>query len=186
MAAITMSTLEVTIIKYHQKFAEDFAKLNFEWLEKYFRVEEYDSKLLLDPQRYVIEPGGEILLASVDGQIVGTTALIDRGEDTFELAKMAVTSGYQGLRIGQKLMYAAIDCSRRMGKKRIILDSNTKLEPAINLYKKVGFGEIPYDAKFIFSEIGYNFQSNELSGAFGLEQLKRLKKFTVKRQRNFL
>ncbi len=46
-------------------------------------------------------------------------------------------------------------------------------------------GEIPYDAKFIFSEIGYNFQSNELSGAFGLEQLKRLKKFTVKRQRNF-
>ena len=145
METETMADLEVTIINYHPKFAEDFAKLNFEWLEKYFRVEEYDSKLLLDPQKYVINPGGEILLASINGQIVGTTALIVRGEDTFELAKMAVTSGFQGLRIGQKLMYAAIDYSRRMGKKRIMLDSNTRLQPAINLYKKVGFREIPYD-----------------------------------------
>lgn len=39
-----------------------------------------------------------------------------------------------------------------------------------------------YDAKFIFSEIGYNFQSTELAAAFGLEQLKRLKTFTKRRQ----
>lgn len=146
MDTTTMSELEVTLINYHPKFAEDFAKLNFEWLEKYFVVEDYDADLLLDPEKYVIEPGGEILLASVEGRIVGTTALIVREEDTFELAKMAVTSGFQGLRIGQKLMYAAIDYSRRVGKKRIILDSNTKLEPAINLYKKVGFREIPHDS----------------------------------------
>ena len=43
----------------------------------------------------------------------------------------------------------------------------------------------PYDAKFIFSEIGYNFQSNEIAGAFGLEQLKRLKTFSTLRKRNF-
>lgn len=43
----------------------------------------------------------------------------------------------------------------------------------------------PYDAKFIFSEIGYNFQSTEIAGAFGLEQLKRLKTFSISRKRNF-
>lgn len=43
----------------------------------------------------------------------------------------------------------------------------------------------PYDAKFIFSEIGYNFQSTELAGAFGLEQLKRLATFSASRKRNF-
>ena len=42
-----------------------------------------------------------------------------------------------------------------------------------------------YDAKFIFSEVGYNFQPTELSGAFGLEQLKRLKQFFAARRRNF-
>ena len=140
-----MTKIEVELIEYHPKFADDFARLNFEWLEKYFVVEDYDAKLLLNPQKYVIDPGGEILLASVDGQIVGTTALIVREEGTFELAKMAVTEDFKGLRIGQKLMYAAIDYSRRVGKKRIILDSNTKLAPAITLYKKVGFSEIPYD-----------------------------------------
>ncbi len=39
----------------------------------------------------------------------------------------------------------------------------------------------PYDAKFIFSEIGYNMQSTELCGAFGLAQLARLNAFKKKR-----
>lgn len=46
-------------------------------------------------------------------------------------------------------------------------------------------GAQPYDAKFVFSEIGYNFQSSELNAAFGLEQLKRLKVFTARRLNNF-
>ena len=45
--------------------------------------------------------------------------------------------------------------------------------------------DIPYDAKFVFSEIGYNFQSNEIAAAFGLEQLKRLPGFTEKRVAHF-
>jgi CDP-6-deoxy-D-xylo-4-hexulose-3-dehydrase len=42
-----------------------------------------------------------------------------------------------------------------------------------------------YDAKFIFSELGYNFQSTELHAAFGLEQLKRLPSFIKRRRANF-
>ena len=45
--------------------------------------------------------------------------------------------------------------------------------------------DIPYDAKFVFSEIGYNFQPNEIAAAFGLEQLKRLPGFTEKRVAHF-
>lgn len=43
----------------------------------------------------------------------------------------------------------------------------------------------PYDAKFIFSEVGYNFQATEINGAFGLEQLKRLSIFKNQRRKNF-
>lgn len=42
-----------------------------------------------------------------------------------------------------------------------------------------------YDAKFLFTEIGYNFQSTELSAAFGLEQLKKLKLFSKRRKDRF-
>lgn len=44
---------------------------------------------------------------------------------------------------------------------------------------------IPYDAKFIFSEIGYNFLPLELSAAFALVQLKKFPKFVQIRRRNF-
>lgn len=46
-------------------------------------------------------------------------------------------------------------------------------------------GDMHYDAKFIFSEIGYNMQSNELAGAFGLEQLRKLREFSQRRKGNF-
>lgn len=45
-------------------------------------------------------------------------------------------------------------------------------------------GEV-YDAKFIFSELGYNLQSTEIHAAFGLEQLKRLPEFINKRRARF-
>lgn len=40
---------------------------------------------------------------------------------------------------------------------------------------------IPYDAKFIYSNIGYNVKMTEGQAAFGLEQLKRLRGFQVMR-----
>ena len=44
---------------------------------------------------------------------------------------------------------------------------------------------IPYDGKYIFSDIGYNFLPSEISAAFALEQLKKLKKNINKRVYNF-
>lgn len=44
---------------------------------------------------------------------------------------------------------------------------------------------IPYDAKFVFEDIGYNFLPLEISSAFGLVQLDRLNAFVKKRQENF-
>ena len=45
--------------------------------------------------------------------------------------------------------------------------------------------DMSYDAKFIFSAIGYNFRINDLAPAFGLAQLKKLRKFSSIRQKNF-
>jgi len=45
--------------------------------------------------------------------------------------------------------------------------------------------EIPYDAKFLYSELGYNLKMNEAGAAFGLVQLKRLGGFLKKRTHNF-
>lgn len=44
---------------------------------------------------------------------------------------------------------------------------------------------IPYDSKFIFSAIGYNVRTTDITAAFGLAQLKKLKKFETIRRNNF-
>ena len=44
---------------------------------------------------------------------------------------------------------------------------------------------IDYDAKYVFSEMGYNFLPSEISAAFALEQLKKLKENIRIRNRNF-
>lgn len=44
---------------------------------------------------------------------------------------------------------------------------------------------IPFDAKFLYGNLGYNFKLNEASAAFGLAQLKRLKQFLKQRDDNF-
>lgn len=46
-------------------------------------------------------------------------------------------------------------------------------------------GTLPYDSKFIFEKIGYNFLPLEISAAFGREQLKKLPKFHKIRKNNF-
>jgi len=138
-----MKSLKVTIINFEDQYTNNFTQLNFEWLKKYFHIEEYDKKVLLNPQKYILNEGGHILFALINEKIVGTVALIKREDGVFELSKMAVTEDYQGLRIGQKLMYACIDFAGNTGANRLFLDSNTKLTPAITLYNKVGFREIP-------------------------------------------
>ena len=101
--------------------------------------------MLDNPNEYIINRGGQIFFASISDKIVGTVALIAVGDDSFELAKMAVTSEFRGLKIGDELMMACIEYSKKIGKKRIFLLSNTKLLPALNLYKKFNFKEIPLD-----------------------------------------
>ncbi len=44
---------------------------------------------------------------------------------------------------------------------------------------------IPYDAKFVFEELGYNFQSTDIDSAFGLAQLAKLKENSEGRRSNF-
>jgi GNAT superfamily N-acetyltransferase len=137
---------EVRIVGYRDDIKHYFYDLNIEWLEKFFVVEPYDREVLSIPEKYILADGGEILFAECGGKIVGTVALMKRGDQTLELTKMGVTDGYKGLKIGQKLMYAAICKSAEMGANRVFLDSNRKLEPALALYQKVGFREIPVPA----------------------------------------
>ncbi|MEP7076783.1 MAG: GNAT family N-acetyltransferase [Acidobacteriota bacterium] len=141
---------DVQIIEFQERYAKVFADLNYEWIEKAYTVEEHDREVLDHPIEQIIQPGGQIFFALLDDNVGGTVALVNSGDDEFELAKMAVSPDFRGLGIGNSLMAACLEYSRKQGMKRVILESNTKQVAAIRLYRKFGFQETPLDPNSLF------------------------------------
>ena len=136
---------EVVILGFQERYADDFGRLNYEWIEGSYGVEEHDHDILDHPFDAVIEQGGQIFFAVQGGNAVGTVAMIPIGDGAFELAKMAVAPEARGRGIGDQLMAACVEFAKSSGAASIILESNTKQEAAIKLYRKFGFREIPLD-----------------------------------------
>lgn len=145
------SKQSVSIVSYLPKYREDFFRLNAEWIEHYFELEEKDVQILKNPEKSILQGGGEIFFALItdesgEQRAIGTAAMIP-GRDAeglkFELTKMAVLPEARGLGIGKRLMDAAIDFARRKVARSVWLESNSKLETAVGMYEKYGFEHIP-------------------------------------------
>jgi GNAT superfamily N-acetyltransferase len=133
----------VKVVPYRQDFREAFEQLNREWIESYFVLEDADREIFRDPQAKVLTPGGQIFFV-LDGDVVqGTCAVIRHSADECEIAKMAVAKTARGRGFGDLLMEAAIDFARSTRARRVIIVSNTVLEPAIRLYLKHDFVRVP-------------------------------------------
>lgn len=143
----------VEIREYEPAHQEWFEKLNRAWIEKYFFMEPLDYEILQDPDTHLVNTGGRIFMASFNDEFVGTVGLKKVTPGVFELTKMAVDENYQGKKIGRALAEAAIAAAKESGAHKIILYSNTKLRPAMALYYKLGFKEIPLDGPYKRTDI---------------------------------
>lgn len=135
---------KVEIVPYEDKYRIPFKNLNEEWITTFFKMEETDRKSLDQPKEYILDKGGEILVALYEKEPVGVCALI-KMEDPhydFELAKMAVSPQAKGKGIGWLLGKAIIKKAQSLNAQKIYLESNTVLKPAINLYHKLGFNKV--------------------------------------------
>lgn len=127
------------IVPFHSDYIPYFDRCNREWLEDGFSVESIDEALFADPEGEIIDKGGYICFAVLDGNVIGTAALLKIDADTFELAKMGVLKQARGNKAGLLLARHCIQKAKDLHAKKVILMSNTTLKPAINLYEKLGF-----------------------------------------------
>jgi DNA-binding MarR family transcriptional regulator/N-acetylglutamate synthase-like GNAT family acetyltransferase len=130
----------VSIQPFTDDLAAAFRSINLEWISDMYEVEAADLKTLDHPREAIIDQGGAILFAVVEGVgPVGTCALKRSGGDAVELTKMGVLKSARGARIGEMLMQAAIREAGRMNASPLYLLSNRKSAAAIRLYEKHGF-----------------------------------------------
>ncbi len=131
----------VTIVSFEPKYEAAFRNLNVEWISTYFKMENSDYVALDNPQTYIIDNGGHIVVALYKDEVVGVCALLKMNDAKyqFELAKMAVAPKMQGKKIGFLLGYTVAQKARELGASFIYLETNDVLKPAISLYQKLGF-----------------------------------------------
>ena len=139
-----MAHAAIRIVDYDPRWRADFARLNIEWLERWFVVEPVDREVLSDPETHILADGGRVLFA-VDGDdhAIGTVALKHEGDGVYELTKMAVEPGQRGSGIGRKLMQRALEVFADAEGRELFLESSRQLAPALKLYESVGFVHHP-------------------------------------------
>lgn len=135
----------IAIIDYLPEHQPYFEQFNREWIERYFWLEDLDRYVLQHPEEAILSKGGCILMATYNGQVAGTVALKQNAQGVYEFTKMAVAEPFQRKGIAEALSHAALQRAQELGAREVILYSQTALVPAIALYRKLGFKEVPLE-----------------------------------------
>ena len=136
-----------TIHAVSQEQIQTAGKLFFEYAKSVnvsLCFENLDKEVESLPGLYA-PPDGCLLLASCDGKIAGCVALKRVDHQTCEMKRLFVRSEFRGRGIGKHLTTAISDEARRIGYKRMRLDTLPSMKEAIALYQSLGFEPIsPY------------------------------------------
>jgi len=130
---------------YRTEYRADFERLNRDWIEAFFVLEDADREIFRDPYTAVVAAVGQIFFVVDDDGVQGTCAVVPHGPGVFEIAKMAVAPWARGRGYGDLLMETSVEFARRAGAARVVIVSNTVLAPAIRLYQKHGFVQVPLE-----------------------------------------
>jgi len=135
---------EFTCITYDPRYKNEYRTLNERWISEYFKIEPKDTEQLCNPEE-CRDDGGEIFFIVHNGEAVGTCAVYKMDNGVYELAKMAVHPNYQGRGLSNTLMEQSEAWVKEQGGREMLIRSNRVLTPAITLYRKHGYIEIPMD-----------------------------------------
>ena len=129
----------------------------------------------------VIEDSADTLGAKLNGKSSGYYS--DMSITSFYGSHIINCAGNGGaLTLNNKKFLDNAKLLRSWGRSSSLFDEKSE---AIENRFNIKLGNIDYDAKFVFETIGYNFEGSEIGAAFGLTQLKSLKKNIKIRQNNF-
>jgi GNAT superfamily N-acetyltransferase len=84
-------------------------------------------------------PTGCLLLAMYDGHPAGCVALRAHDPTTGEVKRLYVRPGLRGNNLGRQLVAALIHNARKLGYRRMILDSHISMTRAHEIYRAAGF-----------------------------------------------
>jgi putative acetyltransferase len=95
---------------------------------------------------YVAPGGGFWVLRDEEAnRLVGCIGLMPAGPGVLELRKMYLDSAYRGRGLGKLLLEHALAFARQAGAGTVELETESRLDTAIQLYQRYGFQEVAAD-----------------------------------------
>ena len=128
----------------------------------------------------IIEDSADTIGYKVNKKINGK--LSDVATNSFYASHIINGAGFGGMAcFNDYSLYQNAKLLRGWGRSSATFNESEKIEDRFD----VKISGIQYDKKYIFSELGYNFLPSEISAAFAIEQIKKLEKNILLRDRNF-
>jgi len=128
----------------------------------------------------IIEDSADTLGAKIKNKTTG--AFSDISITSFYGSHVISCAGNGGMFLtNNKKYYDRAKVIRSWGRMSTLLKDSENIKNRLGI-KLMG---IDFDRKFVFSELGYNFEPSEVGASFGLEQLKKFQKFSKIRNHNF-
>jgi len=128
----------------------------------------------------VIEDSADTLGAKISNKSTGYYS--DISITSFYGSHVISCAGNGGMFLtNNKALYEKAKVLRSWGRMSTLIKDSENIKKRLDIKLK-GYD---YDKKFVFSEIGYNFEPSEIGASFGLIQLKKFNSFSKIRVRNF-
>ena len=139
---IELSTDAALILKARELLNE-YGHYMYRHLELIAGKESFFNELQNFPGPNYCMPSGTFIIARVGDVVAGCVGIKKFDDESCEMKRMYIRPAYRRKGIGQLLCSYVIDWCRKAMYRRILLDTNTEMKEAVDLYKKCGFTEIP-------------------------------------------
>ena len=128
----------------------------------------------------VIEDSADTLGAKIGGKSTGYYS--DVSITSFYGSHVISCAGNGGMFLtDDKKLYEKAKVFKKLGRMSTLIANSENIKKRLDIKLK-GYD---YDKKFVFSEIGYNFEPSEIGASFGIIQLKKFNQFSKIRIKNF-
>jgi CDP-4-dehydro-6-deoxyglucose reductase, E1 len=177
---IELDTLQININKIEEKITKNTKALLVPNLIGNIPDWKNIKKIAKKYSLKVIEDSADTLGATIKNKSSGFYS--DISITSFYGSHIISCAGNGGMFMtNNKVLFMRAKVLRSWGRMSTLIKDSENIKKRLNI-KLEG---VEYDKKFVFSEVGYNFEPSEIGASFGLVQLKKFKKFNNQRNKNF-
>jgi ribosomal protein S18 acetylase RimI-like enzyme len=102
-----------------------------------------------DIMSHYLSAGHEFVVAELNGELIGTGALVRESTGVGRLVRMSVKRGYRRQGIGRALVAHLLQLARQRGDKQVLVETNHDWVAALGLYQRYGFRQYHQDEESI-------------------------------------